>query len=73
MDMDRAERLLRLALDQGTTEEERRTAAMALARLIADSDFLPTVRNLVAHVHATNRWFLRADRFFKHHGARFAR
>lgn len=47
MDLDRAEQLLRLAVDPGTTEEERRTAAMALARTMHDSDFFPAVRKVV--------------------------
>jgi hypothetical protein len=51
MDLDRAEKLLSLATDESTTEEERRTAAVKLAALMKEADFLPAVRKLVAYMN----------------------
>lgn len=45
MDLDRADKLLALSTDDSTTEEERRTAAMTLARMMKDNDFLTIVRS----------------------------
>jgi hypothetical protein len=50
MDLDRAEKLLSLATDESTTEEERRTAAVKLASLMKEADFLPAVRKLVTYM-----------------------
>jgi hypothetical protein len=55
--IDRAEQLLRLAVDAGTTEEERRSAAVALAKMLHTTDFFPTVRTLLCRVQVLVDWF----------------
>jgi len=50
MDLDRADKLLALATDASTTEEERRTAAVVLVRLMKDTEFLSHVRELIARI-----------------------
>jgi hypothetical protein len=57
MDIDLAEKLLRLAVDASTTEEERRTASMRLARMLHETEFLSTVRKLVSTVERMLQWF----------------
>lgn len=47
MNLNRAEKLLELATDESTTEEERRTASIALAKMIKDDGFFNTVRKLI--------------------------
>lgn len=48
MDLNRADKLLALATDDSTTEEERRTAAVKLARMMREDSFLSNIRELVS-------------------------
>lgn len=57
LDLDRVEKLLRLATDPGTSEEERRTAAAILANTLRDTDFFATVRRLTKSVGEVLDWF----------------
>ena len=70
MDLDLAEKLLRLAVDASTTEEERRTAAMQLARMLHATDFLPTVRRLLSNAESMLKWFRDNRLALNRHGAR---
>jgi hypothetical protein len=58
VDIDLAEKLLRLAVDPNTTEDERRASAMALARMLHESQFLPTVRRLIETVESLTKWLI---------------
>ena len=47
MDLDLADKLIALATDKSTTEEERRTAAMVLVREMKEDGFIAKVRRSV--------------------------
>jgi hypothetical protein len=47
MNLDRARKLLALATDDGTTEDERRTSAVALAKMMKDDDFLDKIQKVI--------------------------
>ena len=56
MNLDRAEQLLALATNAGTTEDERRNAAMALCRLLKQDDFFPQIRSLIKWSNDVHAW-----------------
>jgi hypothetical protein len=47
MNLNLADKLLALATDESTTEEERRTAAVELAKMLKKDDFLTAIRKVI--------------------------
>ena len=67
-DFKKAEKLLALATNAGTTEEERRSAAMKLARMLADTEFFADYKKITDWSRKVLDWLKKNEKALRRQG-----